>query len=60
MKAVIVGGIAGGASYARAYYSTRILLQSGFKARNISGGMLSRAMLAANLGGEHAPNQRES
>jgi rhodanese-related sulfurtransferase len=29
----------------RAYYATRILLQSGFKARNISGGMLSRAML---------------
>jgi NADPH-dependent 2,4-dienoyl-CoA reductase/sulfur reductase-like enzyme/rhodanese-related sulfurtransferase len=31
----------------RAYYSTRILLQNGFKARNISGGMLSRAMLSA-------------
>ena len=30
----------------RAYYATRILLQSGFKARNVSGGMLSRAMLA--------------
>ena len=28
----------------RAYYATRILLQNGFKARNISGGMLSRAM----------------
>ncbi|HUS96545.1 MAG TPA: FAD-dependent oxidoreductase [Hyphomicrobiaceae bacterium] len=28
----------------RAYYATRILLQKGFKARNISGGMLSRAM----------------
>jgi rhodanese-related sulfurtransferase len=28
----------------RAYYATRILLQHGFKARNISGGMLSRAM----------------
>jgi NADPH-dependent 2,4-dienoyl-CoA reductase/sulfur reductase-like enzyme/rhodanese-related sulfurtransferase len=26
----------------RAYYATRILLQHGFKARNISGGMLSR------------------
>jgi NADPH-dependent 2,4-dienoyl-CoA reductase/sulfur reductase-like enzyme/rhodanese-related sulfurtransferase len=26
----------------RAYYSTRILLQNGFKARNIAGGMLSR------------------
>jgi rhodanese-related sulfurtransferase len=31
----------------RAYYATRILLQKGFKARNISGGMLSRSMLAA-------------
>jgi rhodanese-related sulfurtransferase len=29
----------------RAYYATRVLLQNGFKARNISGGMLSRAML---------------
>ncbi len=28
----------------RAYYATRILLQNGFTARNISGGMLSRAM----------------
>ena len=31
----------------RAYYATRILLQNGFKAKNISGGMLSRSMLAA-------------
>jgi rhodanese-related sulfurtransferase len=31
----------------RAYYATRILLQNGFKARNISGGMLSRSILAA-------------
>ncbi len=31
----------------RAYYATRILLQNGFKARNISGGILSRAMLSA-------------
>jgi rhodanese-related sulfurtransferase len=31
----------------RAYYATRILLQNGFKARNLSGGMLSRAMLSA-------------
>jgi len=31
----------------RAYYATRILMQNGLKARNISGGMLSRAMLAA-------------
>jgi len=28
----------------RAYYATRILLQDGFKAKNISGGTLSRAM----------------
>ena len=28
----------------RAYYATRILLQSGFNAKDISGGMLSRAM----------------
>jgi rhodanese-related sulfurtransferase len=26
----------------RAYYATRMLLQHGFKARNLSGGMLSR------------------
>jgi NADPH-dependent 2,4-dienoyl-CoA reductase/sulfur reductase-like enzyme/rhodanese-related sulfurtransferase len=31
----------------RAYYATRILLQNGFKVRNLSGGMLSRSMLAA-------------
>jgi NADPH-dependent 2,4-dienoyl-CoA reductase/sulfur reductase-like enzyme/rhodanese-related sulfurtransferase len=31
----------------RAYAATRILLQNGFKARNLSGGTLSRAMLAA-------------
>ena len=30
----------------RAYYATRILMQNGFKARNISGGMLSRAMVS--------------
>jgi NADPH-dependent 2,4-dienoyl-CoA reductase/sulfur reductase-like enzyme/rhodanese-related sulfurtransferase len=30
----------------RAYYATRILLQNGFRARNISGGMLSRTMLS--------------
>jgi rhodanese-related sulfurtransferase len=29
----------------RAYYATRILLQNGFKARNLSGGMLSRSVL---------------
>ena len=28
----------------RAHYATRILLQNGFKARNISGGTLARAM----------------
>jgi rhodanese-related sulfurtransferase len=28
----------------RAYYATRILLQNGFKPRNISGGTISRAM----------------
>jgi NADPH-dependent 2,4-dienoyl-CoA reductase/sulfur reductase-like enzyme/rhodanese-related sulfurtransferase len=28
----------------RAYYATRILVQNGFKAKNISGGMLCRAM----------------
>jgi rhodanese-related sulfurtransferase len=28
----------------RAYYATRILLQNGFKARNLSGGTLARAM----------------
>jgi len=33
----------------RAYYATRILLQNGFKARNLSGGMLSRSMLVAGL-----------
>jgi len=32
-------------SGSRAYYATRILLQNGFKARTISGGMLSRSML---------------
>ncbi len=31
----------------RAYYATRVLLQHGYKARNISGGMLSRAMCSA-------------
>jgi len=33
-------------SATRAYYAARILLQNGFKAQNISGGMLSRSMLA--------------
>jgi rhodanese-related sulfurtransferase len=28
----------------RAYYATRILLQNGFQAKNISGGILCRAM----------------
>ena len=31
----------------RAYYATRILLQNGLKARNLSGGMLARSMLVA-------------
>jgi len=35
-------------SAVRGYYATRILLQNGFKAKNISGGMLSRSMLAAS------------
>jgi NADPH-dependent 2,4-dienoyl-CoA reductase/sulfur reductase-like enzyme/rhodanese-related sulfurtransferase len=35
----------------RAYYATRILLQNGFKARNVSGGMLSRShAVAAKVG----------
>ena len=34
-------------SAGRAYWATRILLQNGFKARTISGGMLSRSMLVA-------------
>ena len=33
-------------SAVRAYYATRILLQNGFKARNISGGMLARSHLS--------------
>ena len=33
----------------RAYYATRILLQNGFKARSLSGGMLSRAMLVPRV-----------
>ena len=28
----------------RAYYATRVLLQNGFRARNLSGGMMARAM----------------
>jgi NADPH-dependent 2,4-dienoyl-CoA reductase/sulfur reductase-like enzyme/rhodanese-related sulfurtransferase len=31
----------------RAYYATRILLQNGFKARNVAGGMLSRSHAVA-------------
>jgi rhodanese-related sulfurtransferase len=31
----------------RAYYATRILLQNGFKAKAISGGMLSRVLRSA-------------
>ena len=33
----------------RAYYAVRILLQNGFKARDISGGMMSRMILAQNV-----------
>jgi hypothetical protein len=33
----------------RAYYATRILLQNGFKAHDISGGMMSRVILAQNV-----------
>ncbi len=33
----------------RAYYATRILLQNGFQARNIAGGMLSRSHTAISL-----------
>ena len=32
----------------RAYYATRILVQNGFKARNLSGGMMARAMVSAD------------
>jgi NADPH-dependent 2,4-dienoyl-CoA reductase/sulfur reductase-like enzyme/rhodanese-related sulfurtransferase len=32
-------------SGARAYYATRILLQNGFKVRNLSGGMISRSFM---------------
>jgi NADPH-dependent 2,4-dienoyl-CoA reductase/sulfur reductase-like enzyme/rhodanese-related sulfurtransferase len=32
----------------RAYYATRILLQNGFMARNLSGGMLSRTILSTD------------
>jgi NADPH-dependent 2,4-dienoyl-CoA reductase/sulfur reductase-like enzyme/rhodanese-related sulfurtransferase len=35
----------------RAYYATRILLQNGFKARNLSGGMLARTILAPKAHG---------
>ncbi len=31
----------------RAYYATRVLLQNGFKARNISGGTMARAMVGS-------------
>ncbi len=33
----------------RAYYATRILVQDGFKARTISGGMLSRTMATVDM-----------
>ena len=43
----------------RAYYSTRILLQNGFKARTLSGGMLSRALLAARREQEAGATHQE-
>jgi NADPH-dependent 2,4-dienoyl-CoA reductase/sulfur reductase-like enzyme/rhodanese-related sulfurtransferase len=36
----------------RAYYATRLLLQNGFKVRNVSGGMLSRYQASFFLGEE--------
>jgi rhodanese-related sulfurtransferase len=42
----------------RGYYSTRILLQNGFKARNLSGGMLARAMLVGSEKPEKADELR--
>ena len=39
-------------SSVRAYYATRILLQNGFRARSISGGMLARRH-RADAGDEH-------
>ena len=33
----------------RAYYATRILLQNGLKARDVSGGMMSRMILAEGV-----------
>jgi NADPH-dependent 2,4-dienoyl-CoA reductase/sulfur reductase-like enzyme/rhodanese-related sulfurtransferase len=38
----------------RGYYAQRILLQNGFKAKNISGGMLSRAMCGLDLKAKEA------
>jgi rhodanese-related sulfurtransferase len=34
----------------RAYYATRILVQNGFSVRNLSGGMLARALSLARAG----------
>jgi NADPH-dependent 2,4-dienoyl-CoA reductase/sulfur reductase-like enzyme/rhodanese-related sulfurtransferase len=41
----------------RAYYATRILLQNGFKARSLSGGMLSRAILVPEARGRTPRSQ---
>lgn len=41
----------------RAYYATRILMQHGFKARNLAGGMLSRTH-ATNFWGLHQDQER--
>jgi NADPH-dependent 2,4-dienoyl-CoA reductase/sulfur reductase-like enzyme/rhodanese-related sulfurtransferase len=40
-------------SATRAYYATRILLQNGFQAKNISGGMLARSHAASSC--QHKP-----
>ena len=40
----------------RGYYATRILLQNGFKARDLSGGMLSRSMVGRGLSRWNADN----
>ena len=42
----------------RAYYATRLLLQHGFDARNVSGGMLSRAHASFFLHEGEAGGQR--
>jgi len=41
----------------RAYYATRVLLQHGFNARNLSGGFLSRAVQSPDFTSDVAPRQ---